>query len=135
MRRQLEIHRTKAECASCHARMDPLGFALENYDAVGRWRDKEAGKPIDTSGELPSGEKFADLAEFKNLLQGKLRPEFLRNLARKLLGYALTREVNRADLCVVEDALRALERGEYRAHHLLDVIVLSYPFTHGYHKR
>ncbi|HYV38819.1 MAG TPA: DUF1592 domain-containing protein [Gemmataceae bacterium] len=132
MRQQLEVHRTKAECASCHNRMDPLGFALENFDPVGRWRDKDAGKPIDTSGVLPSGEKFKDLAEFKQLLLGKLRQDFLRNISRKLLGYALTRELNRADMCVVEECVRQLENGKFQALHVLDTIVQSYAFGYRY---
>jgi hypothetical protein len=114
--------------------MDPLGFALENFDPVGRWRDKDAGKPIDTSGVLPSGEKFADITEFKKLLTGKLRQDFLRNLSRKLLGFALTRELNRADLCTVEECVRHLEAGQHRPLDLLETIVTSHPFAYRYFK-
>src|SRR6185295_14080855 len=62
-RKQLELHRTKAECASCHARMDPIGFGLENFDPTGKWRDQIANQPVDASGVLTSGEKFNGAAE------------------------------------------------------------------------
>src|SRR5262245_16240770 len=88
-RQQLEKHRSKAECAACHNRMDPLGFGLENFDPVGRWRTQVAGLDIDNVGVLPSGEKFAGAIELKSLLLHKRRPEFVRNLSRKMLGYAL----------------------------------------------
>src|SRR5262249_3576263 len=87
-REQLEKHRSKTECAACHARMDPLGFGLENFDALGRWREEVAGKPIDTLGELPTGETFRGPVELKRLLLAQRRPEFLKNLSRKMLGYA-----------------------------------------------
>jgi hypothetical protein len=134
LRQQLESHRSKTECASCHNRMDPLGFGLENYDVLGRWRTEEDGKPLDTSGVLPTGEKFNGPAELKKLLLEGRRPEFLCNLSRKLLGFALSRELNRYDMCVVDDCVKALEKGDYRALTLVDTIVLSYPFSHRYHK-
>jgi mono/diheme cytochrome c family protein len=99
-REQLELHRSKAACASCHNRMDPLGFGLENYDPLGRWREQLDGKPLDTVGVLPTGEQFDGPGELKKLLLEKRRAEFLRNLSRKLLGYALGRQLNRYDLCV-----------------------------------
>jgi hypothetical protein len=134
LRQQLEMHRSKTECASCHNRMDPLGFGLENYDPLGRWRTEQDGKPIDTVGVLPTGEKFDGPEELKRLLLEKRRPEFLRNLSRKMLGFALAREVKRVDLCVVQDCVKNLENGEYRPSRLLETIVLSYPFTHRYYK-
>jgi hypothetical protein len=132
IREQLEKHRAKAECATCHNRMDPLGFGLENFDALGRWRAEQAGQPIDSSGVLPSGDKFAGLAELKTLLLDKRRPEFVTNLSRKMLGYALAREINKVDMLVVEDAVRALEEGQWRISCLLETIVVSYPFLHRY---
>jgi hypothetical protein len=131
-RQLLEKHRSKTECASCHQRMDPLGFGLENFDAVGRWRTVQGGKPIDTVGVLPGGERFNGPVELKKLLLEKRRPEFLRNLSRKMLGYALSREVNRVDLCTVQDCVRTLEQGDYRASRLLQAIVTSYPFSHRF---
>jgi hypothetical protein len=130
VRQLLEKHRAKAECAGCHARMDPLGFGLENFDALGRWRTEQAGKPIDTEGVLPTGEKFRGPVELKKLLLEKRRTEFLRNLSRKMLGYALARQINRPEMCVVQDCASALEQGDFRASRLLEAIVLSYPFSH-----
>jgi hypothetical protein len=130
LRQQLEEHRNKAECAVCHNRIDPLGFGLENFDPLGRWRTQHDGKPIDSVGVLPTGEKFEGPAELKKLLVEKRRPEFLRNLCRKMLGYALGREINRVDMCVVADCVKALEDGDFRASRLLEAIVLSYPFSH-----
>jgi cytochrome c553 len=132
VRQQLEKHRAKAECATCHNRMDPLGFGLENFDALGRWRAEQDGKPIDSSGILPSGDKFTGLAELKKLLLDKRRPEFVSNFSRKMLGYALAREVNKVDMLVVEDAVKALEVGEWRISCLPETIVVSYPFLHRY---
>jgi mono/diheme cytochrome c family protein len=132
MRQQLELHRARADCASCHNRMDPLGFGLENYDPLGRWRTELEGKPLDTVGVLPTGEKFDGPAELKKLLLDKRRPEYLRNFSRKLLGYALGRQLNRYDLCVVDACVAALEKGQYRPSRLVETIVVSYPFAHRY---
>jgi hypothetical protein len=130
LRQLLEKHRSKSECAGCHSRMDPLGFGLENFDALGRWRTDQAGKAIDTEGVLPTGEKFRGPVELKKLLLEKRRTDFLRNLSRKMLGYGLARQINRPDLCVVQDCVVALEKGGFRASRLLETIVLSYPFSH-----
>jgi hypothetical protein len=130
VRQLLEKHRSKTECAGCHSRMDPLGFGLENFDPLGRWRTQQAGKPIDTEGVLPTGEKFHGPTELKKLLLEKRRTDFVRNLSRKLLGYGLGREIKRPDLCVVQDCVADLEKGDYRATRLLESIVLSYPFLH-----
>jgi len=135
LRQKLEKHRTKAECANCHNRMDPLGFGLENFDALGRWRTEQGGKPIDTAGVLPTGEKFGGPAELKKLLLDKRRPDFLRNLCRRMLGFALGREIKGADMRVVRDCVQALEQGDFRASRLLEAIVLSYPFTHRNQKK
>jgi mono/diheme cytochrome c family protein len=134
LRQQLEKHRSKVECAGCHSKMDPLGFGLENFDPLGRWRTELNGQPIDTVGVLPTGEKFEGPVELKKLLLDKRRPEFLRNLCRKMLGYALGREINKVDMCVVQDCANALENGDFRVSRLLEAIVVSYPFSHRYHK-
>jgi hypothetical protein len=110
--------------------MDPLGFGLENFDPLGRWRAEQGGHPIDSVGVLPSGEKFDGPAELRKLLLEKRRLDFLRNLSRKMLGYALGRAVNRVDMFVVEDCVEALEKDDCRATRLLETIVLSYPFLH-----
>lgn len=130
IRQMLEKHRSKTECAGCHSRMDPLGFGLENFDALGRWRTEVAGKPIDVEGVLPTGEKFRGPVELKKLLLEKRRPDFLRNLSRKMLGYSLAREISRPDMCVVQDCVDSLQEGDFHASRLLETIVLSYPFSH-----
>jgi hypothetical protein len=132
IRQQLEKHRAKAECATCHSRIDPLGFGLEKFDPLGRWRTEQGGAPVDSVGVLPTGEKFDGPAELKKLLLEKRRPEFLRNLSRKMLGYALGREVKRVDMCVVGDCVKALEQDDFRAFRLVETIVTSYPFLHRY---
>jgi hypothetical protein len=129
-RKRLEQHRAKAECATCHSRIDPLGFGFEEFDALGRWRNEQAGQPIDSTGKLPTGEEFKGPVELKALLLAKRRPEFLRNLARKMLGYGLARELTRVDLCVVQECVDAMEHGEFRMSRLLEAVVLSYPFSH-----
>jgi hypothetical protein len=134
IRQKLEKHRSKAECAICHNRMDPLGFGLESLDVLGRKRTEVAGKPIDSVGVLPTGEKFDGPVQLKRLLLEKRRQEYLRNLSRKMLGYALGREIKRADMKVVNDCVQALEQGEFRASRLLETIVLSFPFAHRYQK-
>ena len=134
LRERLEVHRQKAECASCHERMDPLGFGLENFDVLGRWRDEDGGRPVDARGTLPSGETFASPAELKAVLLAR-KDEFIRHLARKLLGYALGRELTRFDQCVIDDALKAAREGEYRALTLFETIALSYPFNHRFAKK
>jgi hypothetical protein len=112
--------------------MDPLGFGLENFDPLGRWRTEVNGEKIDAAGVLPSGETFEGPVELKRLLLDKRRPEFLRNLCRKMLGYALGREINKVDMCVVQDCTKALENGEFRISRLVEAIVVSYPFSHRY---
>lgn len=133
-RERFERHRSDPTCAACHARMDPLGFGLENFDAIGRWRDQDAGLAIDASGKLPSGETFAGPEEMKQVLL-KRKGELLRNLTRKMLGYALGRGLNRFDDCVIRDSLEALKQNDDRASVLVEQIVLSYPFQHRYFKK
>ena len=134
LRKQLEIHRTKAECASCHARMDPLGFGLENYDPIGRYRTTQNNQPIDAVGVLPSGEKFNGPIELKNTLM-KRKGEFIKNLTRKMLGYALGRELSQFDQCVIDETIKALDAGQYKSSILIEKVVLSYPFRHRYVKK
>lgn len=134
VRQQLEKHRTKPECAACHNRMDPLGFGLENFDPVGRWRTEVAGKPVDASGKLPSGEQFSGPQELKAVLL-KRKDDFVRHLTRKMFGFALGRELTRFDQCSVDETLKALKEGNYRSSILIERIVLSYPFRNRYCKK
>ncbi len=134
LRQRLELHRSRSECGTCHSRMDPLGFGLENFDPLGRWRDEIAGQPVDAAGQLPSGEHFVGPAELKNVLK-KRQHDIMKNFCRKMLGYALGRELTRFDNCVVERSLKALAENDHRAGILIEQIVLSFPFSHRYAKK
>src|SRR5262249_5516864 len=133
-RERLEKHRTKPECASCHQKMDPLGFGLENFDPIGRWRTIDEGGPVDSIGQLPSGEKFSSPSQLKKVLMDR-KDEVMTHLSRKLLGYALGRALNNFDKCVVDDSLKALKGSGYRSTAIFETIVLSYPFQHRYAKK
>jgi hypothetical protein len=132
LRRQLELHRLQADCAACHDRMDPLGFGLENYDVLGRWREELHGQPLDTEGALPSGEIYQGPEGLKQILLAR-KEKILRHLARKMTGFAFGRELNRFDNCVIDDAMRALETGNWRARALIETIATSYPFQHRFY--
>lgn len=134
LRQRLEKHRLNPDCASCHNRMDPLGFGLENFDVLGRWRTHDNGQPVDVAGVLPSGEKFQGAAGLKKVILGR-KDEVMRHLAKKLLGYALGRPLNKFDDCVVDDAMKAMQANGYRASSLIETIALSYPFRHRYVKK
>lgn len=133
LRARLELHRQKAECASCHDRMDPLGFGLENFDGIGRWRESDAGIPIDARGTLPSGENFSGPKELKSIVL-KRSDEFKRHFVRKMLGFALGRELNKFDACIVDVTLKRLAAENNRASIIIEEIVRSYPFQYRYHK-
>jgi hypothetical protein len=128
-RKQLELHRKDAQCASCHNRMDPLGFGLENFDAVGRWRTEAAGEPVDASGAMVTGEKFTGPAGLKKVLLGR-KDEFVRNLTEKMLAYALGRGLEYYDQPTVKEIRDALAKNELRSSTLVLEIVKSYPFRY-----
>jgi len=109
--------------------MDPLGFALENYDVLGRWRTEDNGKPIDNRGELPDGTKIDGPEQLKKVLLER-KNDFLRHLTSKLMGYALGRGLRPADSCTVDRIVNQLEGQEYRSQALIGAIVLSVPFTY-----
>ena len=128
VRERLEAHRRNPVCASCHAPMDPLGFALENFDATGRWRDLgEGGAPVDASGLMPDGTPFDGPAQFRDALaaRGDL---LVRTLAEKLLTYALGRGLEYYDMPAVREAVRAAENDGYRWSALVSAIARSVPF-------
>ena len=127
LRQQLEKHRSAASCAACHARMDPLGFALENYDAVGKWRDKDGGAPIDASGVLPGGVSFKGANELKSVLRGH-QEEFADCLTEKLLTYALGRGVEYFDKPAIRQIVRQAAVRDYRFSALVTAVVNSVPF-------
>jgi hypothetical protein len=127
LRERMEQHRKDPACASCHARMDPIGFGLENYDAVGAWRTREGEFPIDASGTLPDGRSFNGPAQLKQILKGK-KQQFVRCLTEKLLTYALGRGLEYYDKCAVDDIVKAAAKNDYCFSTLVTGVVLSDPF-------
>ncbi|SIN98922.1 Planctomycete cytochrome C [Singulisphaera sp. GP187] len=127
LRKVMEMHREQPICASCHKRMDPIGFAFENYDATGAWRDKDGAFLIDPSGELPGGQSFQGPAELKTILRGK-KELFSRCLAEKMLTYALGRGLEYYDKCAVDKILEALNQNGDRFSVLMAEVVKSEPF-------
>jgi hypothetical protein len=128
MREVLELHRSQPLCNSCHARMDPIGLGLENFNALGRWRDKERGQPIETTGQLLTGEKFQNVQEFKHILLTQCRQDFYRCLTEKLLTYALGRGLTYDDVDGVDQIVDRLEQENGRFSALLTGIVESAQF-------
>ena len=127
LRQQMEKHRTNAICASCHSRMDPLGFALENYDAIGKWRTKDGNFPVDASGILPSGKSFASPAEMRKIL-GDMRNELSRALTEKLLIYSLGRGLERYDKPTIRAITKKVGDSGYGFQTLVREITRSLPF-------
>ncbi len=127
MRQMFEMHRDEERCAVCHDRIDPIGFGLENFDAIGRWRDTENGQPVDATGTLPSGESFTGPADLKRILLGR-REAFARMISEQMLGFALGRDMEYYDQPIIEEISRAVIRSDYSALSLVTQIVNSYPF-------
>ena len=128
VREALAIHREQPLCGSCHNRMDPLGLALERFNALGMWRETDRGQPIETTGELITGEEFADIKELKQMLVAHHRQEFYRCLTEKLLTYALGRGIEYHDTETVDAIVSQLEQHEGRPSALLEGIVASAAF-------
>jgi hypothetical protein len=126
-RQRLELHRQRAECSACHSRMDPIGFGLENFDPIGRFRSASLGQPIDAAGELPGGEKFEGAAELRQVLL-KEREQFAYNLTERMLGYALGRGIEYFDLPTVNSLRDKLVEDDYRTRSLINGITESFPF-------
>jgi hypothetical protein len=129
LRERLEQHRANAVCATCHDRIDPLGFALENYDVLGRWRTMDSGKPIDSAGQLPDGTKISGPDDLKKVLLDR-KDGFVRFFTSKMLGYALGRGLTPADSCTIDDIVAKVAADDYRAQTLVREIVLSVPFRY-----
>jgi hypothetical protein len=127
VRTRMEQHRTNPVCASCHRPMDPLGFALENFDAVGRWRSHEGGAPVDASGALPDGTTFQGPVALRKLLLTQ-REEFVMTVTEKLMTYALGRGLEPHDMPAVRRIVREAAPDEYRWSSLILGIVKSVPF-------
>lgn len=130
VRQRLELHRRDDVCASCHAKLDPYGLALENYDAIGAWRDRFNGEGyrgsngplLDVSGTFPNGHKFAALEEYKSGLMAE-KDKFARALSIKLLTYALCRPVGYADHTLIDSLVATLKRNNYEIQPLIHAIV------------
>jgi hypothetical protein len=127
LRQQLEKHRSNAVCASCHSRMDVLGFGLENYDAIGKWRTLDGKFPVDVSGTLPNGKSFSTPAELRVLLKEELE-DFSRAITEKMLTYALGRGLERYDRKTLNEITKNLAASDYRFQTLIQQIVHSLPF-------
>jgi len=120
MREAMSAHRANPSCAACHARMDPIGFAMENFDAVGRWRDHDGGRAIDASGAFPNGVTFDGMAGLKKVLLAD-RGQFVNTVASKLLMYALGRNLQYYD----EPAVRAIVRGSAAGNYTMASLVMG----------
>ncbi len=129
LRQRLEKHRSKPECASCHSRLDPLGFGLESFDTIGRWRTKIAGEPVDASGTLPGGRTFSGPIELKGILLER-REQFIKNLTERMLSYALGRGLEFYDTPTVRKITDALAADDFKTQRLVTEVVMSYPFQH-----
>tara|TARA_Y100001934_G_scaffold280777_1_gene388443 strand:- start:1722 stop:3581 length:1860 start_codon:yes stop_codon:yes gene_type:complete len=129
LRQRTELHQNDPVCASCHRTLDPIGFGLENFDAIGRWRDHDdTGGPIDAAGKLPNGETFSNPAELKQLIAGRAE-ELARNLTERLLAYALCRPLEGYDEVVMDQLMEKIARDDYRMQSIITEIVTSYVFT------
>jgi mono/diheme cytochrome c family protein len=127
LRQQMELHRTNPTCASCHRVMDDLGFGLENFDAVGRWRDAEGGQPLDTKGELPGGKTFAGPRQLSQVLLDR-QDQFARATAEKLLTFALGRGLEYYDRCTSNKILEQSRAAGFRFSSIVSAVVKSEPF-------
>ena len=129
LRQRTELHRTNSVCANCHKILDPIGFGLENFDAIGRWRDRDdTGGAIDAAGELPGGKRFSSPKELKVIIAARAA-DLARNLTEKLLAYALCRQLEGYDEIVVDHLMEAIGKDGYHMQTLITEVVTSYPFV------
>jgi len=126
-REKLAQHAADPNCVGCHRRVDPLGFSLENYDAIGAWRDAVGDQPVDNKGELPGIGEFQGVNGLRAVLQDK-QPQFVKNIASQALSYALGRDVSYYDEPSLKEIVAALDRNDYRFSTLILEVVKSYPF-------
>ena len=127
LREQLEQHRADPGCASCHRTMDDIGFGLENFDAIGRWRDTDNGRPIDARGELEAGLAFSGPVELVTILKTR-STDFARVFSERMLTYALGRGLEYYDRCAVDDIQERLQQNDYRFSELILAVIESEPF-------
>ena len=130
LRQRTELHQSKVTCANCHKVFDPIGFGLENFDAIGRWREKDdLGLAIDSAGKLPSGESFSNPAELKGILV-KREAELARNLTERLMAYAVGRQLEGYDEIVIDQLMVKIAADHYRVRTIIIEVITSYLFTH-----
>ena len=130
LRQLTELHQSEATCANCHQVLDPIGFGLENFDAIGRWRDRDsAGVAIDSKGKLPSGKGFATPAELKGLLADR-ESDLARNLTERLMAHALGRQLEGYDEIVIDRLMRRIAEDDFRVRTIITEVITSYLFTH-----
>jgi hypothetical protein len=127
MRERMEEHRSNPACMSCHRMMDPIGFALENFDGTGKWRMREAGKAVDASGQLVDGSPIDGVVSLRQALL-RYSPQFVRTVTEKLLTYALGRGVEYDDMPAVRSIVRDAARSDYRFSAVVLAIVRSPSF-------
>lgn len=128
MREAMILHREKPLCASCHARMDPLGLALENFNAVGMFRATENGQPIDTAGKLITGESFQTVEQLSQILATSRHTDFYRCLTSKMLTFAIGRGTEYYDAPTIDRIVADLEKNGGKLRTLIHGIVNSAPF-------
>ena len=128
LRQRTELHRTNVVCANCHKILDPIGFGLENFDAIGRWRAQDdTGGPIDAAGELPGGKHFSTPAELKAIIAAR-KDDLTRNLTEKLLAYALCRQLEGYDEIIIDQLMQGIAKDNHRMQTLITSVITSYPF-------
>ena len=128
MREMMVIHREKPLCASCHQRMDPIGLGLENFNAIGQFRTTENGQPIDSAGQLITGEEFGDVAALKKILADERRDDFYRCLSEKLLTYATGRGPEYFDAVTINLLVERLKENKGNLKELVVGVIESAPF-------
>ena len=130
LRQRTELHQSEATCANCHKVLDPIGFGLENFDAIGRWREKnDVGVTIDSAGKLPDGKGFTTPAELKGLLAQR-EADLARNLTERLMAYALGRQLEGYDDVVIDQLMVKIAADNYRVRTIITEVITSYLFTH-----
>lgn len=128
LRQQFEAHRKAPSCAGCHMFLDPIGFALENYDAIGRWRDKDHGQAIDASGALIRGQEFKDWHDLRRLISTELSDQFVRNLAENVLTFALGRGLTYYDRPAVNEIVQRTKKAGLGFQDMIIAACESVPF-------
>ncbi len=129
LRERSELHTTDPSCANCHKVLDPIGFGLENFDAIGRWREQDEGSRIDSTGELPSGEAFSTPADLKRIL-AKREADLARNLTQRLMAFTLGRQLEGYDEVVIDQLMVKIAEDDYRVRTIITEVTASYLFTH-----